>query len=216
MSRFSFRLPAPVLAIAAVGVLAAAGSYAFAASTAAPQIHACADRKSGALRLAATCRSGERAVTWGKTGPQGKVGAPGKTGAAGVQGQPGAAGAAGAAGPAGTARAYATMRPDECFNANATCTIYRVKNVASIRRVSAGTYCVAPAGGLSFDGVTPALTTDAFNSGPANGFGVPIVSYSSLLGPCANEEVKVQTYRASGSPLTVALSNNTSFAIVIP
>ena len=108
------------------------------------------------------------------------------------------------------------MRPDECFGANGECSIYNVKNVVSIRRISAGTYCVAPAAGLSLAGLTPALTTDAFNSGPANGSGIPIVAYSSLLVSCVAGEMRVQTFRATGSPPTVALSNNTSFGIVIP
>ena len=110
---------------------------------------------------------------------------------------------------------YATLRPDECFRDNAECSIYNTKNVASIRRISAGTYCVAPSGSLSFEGATPALTIDTFNSGP-NSFGVPIVGYSSLVGPCVKGEIKVQTYRATGATPTIALSNNTSFGIVVP
>jgi hypothetical protein len=148
------------------------------------------------------------ALPAGQAGPQGVQGPQGSQGPKGDQGD---------AGTPGTARAYATMRPDECFHTNNTCTIYNVKNVASIRLVATGTYCVAPAPGLSFAGVTPALTTDAYNSGPDNGAGTPIVAYSSFLyGQCATDEIRVTTYRATGTTPTVALSNSTSFGIVIP
>lgn len=115
-----------------------------------------------------------------------------------------------------TTRAFGTMRPDECFQANGACTMYWSTGINSIRRVATGTYCVEPRAGRSFRYATPALTTDDNNSGPANGFGIPIVAYSSLQGQCADDEVRVLTYRASGAPLTIALSNNTSFGIVIP
>ena len=207
-------IPSPALAVVIAVVLVACGGYAFAATTATPVIRACADKTSGALRLAAKCSRRERAATWSKAGPQGK---PGPQGSQGATGQAGSAGAAGPQGPAGSgARAYATLRPDECFRDNNECSIYNVKGIASIRRISTGTYCVAPASNLSFESVTPALTIDMFNSGPANGFGVPIVGYSSLLPPCAKGEIKVETYRAKGATPTITLSNTTSFAIVVP
>jgi hypothetical protein len=114
--------------------------------------------------------------------------------------------------------AYATMRPDECFLGPGNhCTIYNVKDVSSIRRIATGTYCVAPVAGRSFAGKTPALTIDGFHSGPRTGFGVPIVTYSSLLGLCSAGEMRVLTYAATGSAgMTIALSNTTSFGIVIP
>jgi hypothetical protein len=147
-------------------------------------------------------------------GPRGVTGARGPAGPAGATGS---AGAIGPEGPPGTARAYVTVRPDECFQSdNNQCSIYNKKNVASVRRISTGTYCVSPASGLSFDGVTPAVSVDAFNSGPASGAGVPIAAYSSLTGPCTAAEIKVLTYRATGATPTIALSNSTSFAIVIP
>lgn len=209
----------PWLAVAlAVAVVVVAG-LALAATQASPVVRACADKKSGALRLAAKCTRTERAVRWSQVGPEGKPGATGAAGPQGAQGPAGAAGATGAAGPqgpAGTARAYGTMRPDECFGAGGACTTYNAKNVAAIRRVATGTYCVAPASGLSFQGVTPAFSTDAYNSGPTSAAGVPIVAYSSLLSSCAANEVQVLTYRATGAAPTIALSNSTSFGIVIP
>ncbi len=147
-------------------------------------------------------------------GPRGATGPQGPAGPAGASGP---AGATGAEGPPGTARAYVTVRPDECFQGgNNQCSIYNKKNVASVRRISTGTYCVTPASGLGFEGVTPALSVDAFNSGPGSGAGVPIAAYSSLTGPCTSGEIKVLTYRATGATPIIALSNSTSFAIVIP
>jgi hypothetical protein len=114
--------------------------------------------------------------------------------------------------------AYATMRPDECFSGPLSnrCSIYNVKGVDHIRRVSTGVYCVAPTAGSSFAGRTPSLTTDNWNSGPANGFGVPIVAYSSFHSICLANEVQVHTYRATGSGPTISASDQTSFGIVIP
>jgi hypothetical protein len=122
----------------------------------------------------------------------------------------------GATGAPGTARAYATMRPDECFGPGDSCSIYNVKAVQRIVRVGTGTYCVVPAAGLSFEGVTPSLTTDDYNSGPANGSGTPILAYSSLNSSCADDQVEVRTYRATGAGPAVNASNSTSFGIVIP
>jgi hypothetical protein len=72
-------------------LLAAGGGYAIAAAHG-RTIHACASKRSGALRLAAHCRRGERAVSWnaiGRRGPQGKKGVPGVQGQQGQQGVPG-------------------------------------------------------------------------------------------------------------------------------
>jgi hypothetical protein len=64
-------------------------------------VHACADQKTGALRVvsdAGQCSAKEFAVEWAKQGPQGEAGA---MGPAGPQGQTGAAGPQGPAGPQG-------------------------------------------------------------------------------------------------------------------
>ena len=70
-------------------------SSAIAADT--PQIRACANRKTGALRLLASgkCRQGERLVVWSQAGPEGPQG---EAGPAGVDG---AVGPSGPAGPRG-------------------------------------------------------------------------------------------------------------------
>jgi len=59
------------------------GSFAFASSSA-PKgpVHACAAKKTGALRLADTCRRSERPVTFGARGPAGPAGKTGPKGSA--------------------------------------------------------------------------------------------------------------------------------------
>jgi hypothetical protein len=73
-------------------------------------IHGCANKKTGALRVATSCSSAERAVVWSIQGPRGATGATGKAGAngatgpvgpAGVAGDPGANGATGPQGSPG-------------------------------------------------------------------------------------------------------------------
>jgi len=56
-----------------------------------PEIRACANRDSGALRLLTEgrCSKRERLITWSQAGPPGPAGAPGATGPAGAQGAQG-------------------------------------------------------------------------------------------------------------------------------
>jgi predicted ribonuclease toxin of YeeF-YezG toxin-antitoxin module len=85
-----------VLSIAVVAVVAAGGSWALAATTSGA-IHACANKKSGALRLAGKCsKKHERAVSWNITGPQGLRGATGAKGTNGINGTNGTNGTNGA------------------------------------------------------------------------------------------------------------------------
>src|SRR3954452_21643175 len=86
---------ATVCLVTVAGALSASAFGAFDRAAAPGTITACAGKKGatkGLLRLASTCRKGERKVTWnvkGRTGPQGFPGTPGQPGA---NGQPGAAG----------------------------------------------------------------------------------------------------------------------------
>ena len=78
-------------------------------------IHACVNKKTGLVRIAAACRRGERSMSWntegargangapGAAGPQGPAGTLGAAGPKGDTGAPGAAGPAGAVGPQGPA-----------------------------------------------------------------------------------------------------------------
>lgn len=70
-------------------------------------IHACANRRTGALRLAKRCRRGERAVSWSVVAARGPIGPTGPAGPAGTHGSAGPTGAAGAQGAAGPATGVA-------------------------------------------------------------------------------------------------------------
>ena len=87
--------PSPALAVALAALLAASTGWAVAATSTSPVIRACANKKTGALRLATKCRKSERSLSWNKEGlpghqgPTGTVGAVGATGAAGAKGETG-------------------------------------------------------------------------------------------------------------------------------
>lgn len=80
-------------------------------STATAKVRACAQAKTGLMRLVSStrCRAGEKLVTWnvagaaGARGPAGTPGSVGPAGPTGPQGAQGAAGPQGATGPAGPA-----------------------------------------------------------------------------------------------------------------
>jgi hypothetical protein len=68
-----------------------------------PEIRACANRQTGALRLLASgkCTRQERLVVWSQTGAEGSQGPAGEPGAPGPEGSAGPSGPPGPAGPAG-------------------------------------------------------------------------------------------------------------------
>ncbi|HEX4187366.1 MAG TPA: hypothetical protein VHY83_05650 [Solirubrobacteraceae bacterium] len=88
------------MALALLVGVAATGGIALAASSGGPVIRACANKKTGALRVAAKCKRNERHVNWNQFGPSGERGPRGFTG---IKGLPGAAGVAGGTGPQGPA-----------------------------------------------------------------------------------------------------------------
>lgn len=90
--RLSFIMPSPAMAVAVAGLIAACSGIAVAASSSNPVIRACANKKTGALRLASKCRHSERSVSWsqkGLEGPRGLTGATGATGGTGATGPQG-------------------------------------------------------------------------------------------------------------------------------
>jgi hypothetical protein len=100
--KLSSLAPSPAMAVSVAALLAASGGLAIAASSSGPVIRACANKKTGALRLAAKCRRGERSVSWNQFGPAGATGKTGPTGRAGMAGAVGATGAPGVQGPGAT------------------------------------------------------------------------------------------------------------------
>jgi hypothetical protein len=83
--------------IVVVVALACAG-VAVAASGSSAALHACASKRTGALRLLAhgKCKRSEREVSWNVAGPAGRRGSAGGLGTAGRLGATGATGATGA------------------------------------------------------------------------------------------------------------------------
>lgn len=99
MNRVRSLIVLVVIALVCAGVAIAAGGSS-------GELHACASKRTGALRLLShgKCRRSEREVSWnvaGQPGKQGGAGMPGDAGRAGVTG------ATGVTGANGTARAYA-------------------------------------------------------------------------------------------------------------
>jgi acyl-coenzyme A thioesterase PaaI-like protein len=82
---------------------AATGGIALAASSGGPVLRACANKKTGALRLTAKCKRSEFHVSWNQAGPTGERGPRGFTGIKGLQGAAGVAGGTGGTGPQGPA-----------------------------------------------------------------------------------------------------------------
>jgi hypothetical protein len=113
--RLSFLIPRPAMAIALAALLAACSGLAVAASSSSPVIRACANKKTGALRLAGKCRHSERFVSWNQTGVQGPRGLLGATGTAGAAGAAGGAGQTGPQGPGATQISSSVIGPRTTF-----------------------------------------------------------------------------------------------------
>jgi hypothetical protein len=132
MRRFVARLiPSPALGVALVALLLACGGFAYASTTGESVIPACANKKTGALRIARRCKRNERHVSWNAIGPQGRPGARGLNGSRGpngAQGPPGATGGTGPQGPQGPgATSFATT-----LEAGASATLATLSNGVTI------------------------------------------------------------------------------------
>lgn len=128
-------------------------------------IHACANRKTGVLRLGRGCRHG-RALAWnvqgprGFTGPRGATGPRGFTGPRGATGLRGATGARGATGPAGPTSAVMRLGPTETVAVNDSGT-----SIATCRTGETVT-----GGGYSLTG-TGTFTMNVWTDGPTTAQG---------------------------------------------
>ena len=120
-------------------VAGAGGGWALAAGSAAV-LHACANKRTGALRLAARCNAKyERGVSWNVQGT------PGTPGPAGQNGSNGRNGSNGANGLPGSARAFGHVAADGTLTHSLS---------ASVRHSSGtGIYCISAAG------IDPSATT---------------------------------------------------------
>jgi hypothetical protein len=78
-----------VFIVAAVAVIVAVGAGFALAAGKSGVIKACANKHTGALRVAKKCKKHERALSWNVQGPAGRTGKTGATGPAGSPGAPG-------------------------------------------------------------------------------------------------------------------------------
>jgi hypothetical protein len=82
------------------------GGVTLAQAASAPTVKACADKKTGALRLSGKCKKTEKAVSWAQQGPGGSTGPAGPLGPAGATGAGGPAGTPGPKGDTGPSDVY--------------------------------------------------------------------------------------------------------------
>jgi len=113
--KLSFPMPSPAMAVAFAALLATCSGLAVAASPKSPVIRACANKKTGALRLAGSCRRSERSVSWNQTGTPGAGGAAGPVGATGQAGASGGPGLTGPQGPGATQIVSSVTGPRTSF-----------------------------------------------------------------------------------------------------
>jgi hypothetical protein len=137
--------PSPALVVALFAVVLAAGGVAVGATKPdSKKIVACADDRSGVLRLAEKekCPKGDKRVAWrvNGAGPAGPAGPAGQDGLDGLDGSSGVDGVDGEDGTPGSALAYGHVNPDGTLDGP------RSKNVDSVTKLSgssAGVYCIA-------------------------------------------------------------------------
>lgn len=141
------RLPTgirPYLIGAGIATLVGGGGWALAASNSGV-VHACASKRSGALKLARRCGKKERPVSWNVQGPQGKQGSQGAQGPQGPQGNPGSPGSPGTPGATGPSDTYAAGAASGTLTASSV-------QVASIT-VPPGSYLLGAK--VEIDGTAP-------------------------------------------------------------
>lgn len=184
--------------VAGIGIgiaLVVAGVAVAARSASTGEIHACYSKRTGVLRVGASCRSGERPLAWNRSGPQGPQGAVGPTGSDG------------ASGASGSARAYAYVHGSVGSPSFATA---KTKGFTAVSEPAHGVYC------LTAPGIDPATTAPAVTAVYNSGFaGIPTSAKLEALGSdCASGQFEVLTQDIqSGSEVN---SPNLDFTIVVP
>jgi hypothetical protein len=185
-----------------VAVLVGAG-VAIAASSSSGSLHACANKRTGALRLLShgKCKHSERQVSWSVSGPAGK---------AGPRGVAGSPGPAGVTGPDGTARAYARVIAGTTPGATPTFDTAATKGFTSVAYgkdgQGKGEFCLA-APGINPSDTAPVVSTyyeSAFANTQASVF-----TYASAP-DCPSGDFEV-VEQVNGTPAT-----GVDFDIVVP
>jgi hypothetical protein len=190
----------------AIVVALACGGAAIAATSSSGALHACANKRTGALRLLThgKCKHSEREASWNAVGPAGK---PGPRGPAGLQGSVGVTGVTGAT---GTARAYAHVIADGSpTNSHPSLDPARTKGFTEVGYGTGGAndgeYCLT-APGISSDSTAAVVSVD-YNVGYA---GTPYYAYLYVSHPdCAAGQFEVITIGNTAV-------HNLDFEIVVP
>lgn len=160
---------------AAVTAVLAGGGWALAAP-AGGVIEGCANKHTGALRIAAKCKKHEKSISWNSQGPRGPVGdsgAPGPQGPRGAQGPQGAQGATGPQGPA-AAGSNALAGAEVALNGNLGTWFNSYGGAPTVTNPSTGLYYVTFPGASFLPSnmivvVSPTTSTGdctAINGGP--------------------------------------------------
>jgi hypothetical protein len=148
-------------------------------------------------------------------GPRGKPGATGPQGPQGPTGVPGAN---------GSARAYGLVigRAIPVATAGASPYLHNVTIQTGVSGSPQGTYCLAPAPGISSAGVVvtvgPAELPSSASPPPGTEIVLPYVSWLSGAPDCNNGQLEVRTfsYTIVAGNLTLSPSDYVSFSFVIP
>jgi hypothetical protein len=176
--RLSSLNPSAPMAVALVALVMASTGWAIAAtSPRSSVIRACANKKTGALRLAGKCRHSERSVAWNQTGPQGRGG---PSGLAGATGTAGAAGGTGPQGPEGPQGPGATS-----FNTTVTEGVTKVV-VATRSGVNINATCEAGFVGLEVEAASLTSKIQLSGTAVANSFEVTEIHDNAVLGRSSN------------------------------
>jgi hypothetical protein len=206
MFRFSrISRPSPAMIVALVALFISATGVAVAAIPGGNGvIHACYNKKGGALRAVSggkSCPRGTRALSWNQAGARGATGAPGARGATGAPGATGTQGATGAPGTNGTATAFArvqadgTLEPGDSGRQNKNVVAANVEHDAT---TGAGHYCF---GGLPFGVASAMVSPDS--AGDINGDVVTSVAVQRgvTLGSCdaQHQQARVTTVVAGAA-----------------
>lgn len=193
--------------IAAMAAVAALGGGGWALAASGGSIHACANKKTGSLRVAAKCKRRERAISWSVTGPVGPAGANGARGSQGPAGPAGPAGGTGPqglpgpTGPAGTARDVGAVFPG-------TSPVFRaegLKGWVAVTNTGTGSYCLTPDSTATQSNSALLLSLGGGGSGAA---GFVIWAGYCTLSPVV---YAVRTYDTSGGA-----SNGIAFTAIVP
>jgi hypothetical protein len=203
MFRFSrIPRPSPALMVALVALFISATGLAVAASPdGSGVIHACYNKRGGALRAifgGKKCPRGTRALSWNRAGVRGAAGA---KGARGRTGAAGATGATGAPGANGTATAFArvaangTLEPGDSGRQNKKVIAVDVEHDAT---TGAGHYCF---GGLPFGVASAMVSVDSAGDIDGNVVTSVAIQRGITLGNCdaQHQQARVTTLVA-GAP----------------